>query len=227
MRTRPLIAVSIIALAAAVVITALLLIVRPWESSATSPGSGAATDAPASDGSLPPLVNESTRILDDAGPDAPVVVEFLDFECEACGAVYPTMEQLRATYQGEVTFAIRYFPLPGHFNSRNAAVAVESAAQQGALEPMYQRMFETQSEWGEAQASEADRFRGYAEELGLDMAAYDAAVAAPETMARVEQDFQAGVALGVDRTPTIFVDGERLDLQAVSDIEAAIQESLQ
>lgn len=227
MRTRPVIAVSIVALAVAIVIAALLLVVRPWEGSTTAPASGAASDAPASEGALPPLVNESTRILDDAGPDAPVVVEFLDFECEACGAVYPTMEELRAQYEGRVTFAIRYFPLPGHANSRNAAVAVEAAAQQGALEPMYQRMFETQSEWGEAQASEAARFRGYAEELGLDMADYDAAVAAPETMARVEQDFQAGAALGVDRTPTIFIGGERLDLQSLSDIEEAIEASLQ
>ncbi len=88
-----------------------------------------------------------------------MVVEFLDFECEVCGAVYPVMEELREEYDGEVTFAVRYFPLPGHFNSGNAAVAVEAAAQQGAFEAMYQRMFETQSEWGEGRESEADRFR--------------------------------------------------------------------
>ncbi|WP_354256050.1 thioredoxin domain-containing protein [Agrococcus sp. UYP10] len=227
MRTRPVIALSIVALAAAVVIGALLLVLRPWESTATSPGGGAATDASVAPASEPALVESSTHILDDAGPDAPVLVEFLDFECEACGAVYPTMEALREEYQGEVTFAIRYFPLPGHFNSGNAAVAVEAAAEQGAFEAMYQRMFETQSEWGEARVSAADRFRGYAEELGLDMAAYDSAVEDPETLARVEQDFQAGVALGVSRTPTIFLDGEQLDIQAIGDIEAAIQAALQ
>lgn len=225
-RTRPLVAVSIIVAAVAIVVAAVLLIVRPWEGGSPPPVSGESSEPAASPTAAPPLVEESTHILDDAGPDAPVVVEFLDFECEACGAVYPTMEALREEYGGEVTFAVRYFPLPGHFNSGNAAVAVEAAAQQDAFEPMYQRMFETQAEWGEAQVSEAERFRGYAEQLGLDMAAYDAAIEDPATLARVEQDFQAGMALGVDRTPTIFIDGERLELSQISDIEAAIQATL-
>ncbi|WP_405219522.1 DsbA family protein [Agrococcus sp. Ld7] len=225
-RTRPLVTISIIAVAAAILIAALLLVVRPWESSNPPLTSDESTDSLVSPTAAPPLVDESTHVLNDAGPDAPVVVEFLDFECEACGAVYPIMEELREEYDGEVTFAVRYFPLPGHFNSGNAAVAVEAAAQQGAFEAMYQRMFETQSEWGEGRESEADRFRGYAQELGLDMAVYDAGIADPATLARVEQDFQAGVALGVDRTPTIFVDGERLELSQESDIETAIQAAL-
>lgn len=225
-RTRPVVAGSIIVAAAAVVIIALLLVVRPWEGSGSPVVSEEPVDSLASPAALPPLVDESTHILNDAGPGAPVVVEFLDFECEACGAVYPTMEELREKYDGEVTFAVRYFPLPGHSNSVNAALAVEAAAQQGAFEAMYQRMFETQSEWGERQASEADRFRGYAEDLGLDVAAYDAAVSDPATLARIEQDFQAGAELGVDRTPTIFVDGERLELSQLSDIETAIQAAM-
>ncbi|RWR24338.1 hypothetical protein D8Y24_05430 [Agrococcus lahaulensis] len=142
----------ILAAAVAVLVIALLLTVRPWESSNPPLTSDESTDSAVSPTALPPLVDESTHILDDAGPDAPVVVEFLDFECEVCGAVYPVMEELREEYDGEVTFAVRYFPLPGHFNSGNAAVAVEAAAQQGAFEAMYQRMFETQSEWGEGES---------------------------------------------------------------------------
>lgn len=219
--------ISIILGALAVIVGVMLVVIRPWESgegAQPDPTGSSTGDAPAA--AAPPLVDESTHILDDAGPDAPVVVEFLDFECEACGAVFPTMEALREQYAGEVTFAVRYFPLPGHFNSGNAAVAVESASQQGQFEAMYQQMFETQAEWGEAQTSEAARFRGFAEELGLDMAAYDAAVADPATLQRVEQDFQAGRALGVDSTPSIFIDGEPLELTRLEDIEAAIQSAL-
>lgn len=226
MRTRPVIAASIIAAAAAILIGVMLLVVRPWESGAPRDTSAGPASPAASAAATPPVLDPSTHLLDDAGAGAPVVVEFLDFECEACGAVYPTMEALREEYGGEVTFGVRYFPLPGHFNSRNAAIAVEAAAQQGEFEAMYQRMFETQPEWGEARESEAARFRGYAEQLGLDMAAYDEAVADPATEARVEQDFQAGIALGVDRTPTIFVDGERLELTQASDIETAIQAAI-
>ncbi|WP_413320367.1 thioredoxin domain-containing protein [Agrococcus sp. 1P02AA] len=228
MRTRPVVAVSIIVAAVAVLVGALLLVVRPWEGNGQPPlSSEEPGDTLATPSALPPLVLDSTHILNDAGPGAPVVVEFLDFECEVCGAVYPTMEELREEYDGEVTFAVRYFPLLGHSNSVNAAIAVEAAAQQGAFEAMYQRMFETQAQWGERQASEADRFRGYAEDEGLDMAAYDAAVSDPATLNRIDQDFQAGIELGVDRTPTIFIDDERLELSQLSDIETAIQAALQ
>ena len=168
------------------------------------------------------VVRESSHVLDDGGPDAVTVVEFLDFECEACGAFYPIVEDLRETYAGQITYVVRYFPLPGHFNSKNAAIAAEAAAQQDRFEDMYHRLFETQAEWGEAQESRADLFRGFAEELGLDMAAYDAAVADPATTERVELDFNEGRALGVDSTPTFFLDGEKLDLQTLNDLEDAI-----
>tara|TARA_B100001146_G_scaffold221588_1_gene232314 strand:+ start:21 stop:689 length:669 start_codon:yes stop_codon:yes gene_type:complete len=169
------------------------------------------------------VVRESSHVLDDGGPDAVTVVEFLDFECEACGAFYPIVEDLREKYAGQITYVVRYFPLPGHFNSKNAAIAAEAAAQQDRFEDMYHRLFETQAEWGEAQESRADLFRGFAEELGLDMAAYDAAVADPATTERVELDFNEGRALGVGSTPTFFVDGEQIDLQTLDDLEGAIE----
>lgn len=224
MRSKAPLILGILAGAAIIVVVAVLAVVRPWQA-APGPGAGA-PDASTPSASAPPVLDPSTHILDDAGPDAPVVVEFLDFECEACGAVFPIMEQLREDYAGQVTFAIRYFPLPGHFNSTNAALAAQAAAEQGQLEAMYQRLFETQTEWGEQQVSEADRFRGYAEELGLDMAAYDAAIVSQETSDRVQFDFDAAVGLGLQGTPGIFVDGEELQLQYTDDIENAIEAAL-
>lgn len=173
------------------------------------------------------VMRDDTHILVDAGPDAPVLVEFLDFECEVCGAFFPIVEELKAEYGDRVTFAFRYFPLPGHGNSVTSALAVEAAAQQGALEPMFQRMFETQAQWGErGDVSQAPLFRTYAEELGLDMAAYDAAVADPVTLARIQADFDEGRALGVGATPTFFLDGVALELQSFDDVESALRAAL-
>lgn len=172
------------------------------------------------------VVQENSHYLDQVGEDVPTLVEFLDFECEACGAVYPITEEIREQYDGQINYVIRYFPLPGHYNSMNAAVAVEAAAQQGKFEEMYRMMFETQKEWGEGQTSEADRFRGYAEDLGLDMVAYDEAIIAPETQARVEEDFNAGTALGVSGTPTFFLDGQELELMMSTDLTDAIDQAL-
>lgn len=175
---------------------------------------------------LASAIRDDSHILDDAGEGAVTVVEFLDFECEACGAFYPVVEDLREEFSGQITFAIRYFPLPGHFNSKNAAIAVEAAAQQGQLEAMYTRMFETQPEWGEAQESRAPLFRQFAEELGLDLAEYDAAVADPATLERVESDFDDGVALGVASTPTFFVNDRMVQLTAFGDLREAIEAEL-
>ena len=78
------------------------------------------------------VVRENSRVLSRAANEQAVLVEFLDYECEACRAAYPLVEQWRAEYGDTVTFVHRYFPLPGHRNAMNAAVAVEAAAQQGA-----------------------------------------------------------------------------------------------
>lgn len=174
------------------------------------------------------VVREDSHRLGEPGAGDVTLVEFLDFECESCASVYPFVEQLREDYAGQITFVARYMPMPGHANAENAAVAVEAAAQQGQFEAMYQRMYETQAEWGEQQESEAALFRTFAEDLGLDMAAYDDAVADPATLERVLTDRGDGLALGVEGTPTFFLNGEKLEVttttEFVEQIEAALDE---
>ncbi|UGB34101.1 DsbA family protein [Microbacterium sp. cx-55] len=184
--------------------------------------------APAESGAGPAsVVREDSRVLDRGGEGAVTVVEFLDFECEACGAAYPYVEQLRADYVGRITYVVRYFPLPGHVNSTNAALAAEAAGQQGAFEEMYHALFQSQADWGEAGESRADVFRTFAEDLGLDMTEYDRAVADPDTLARVQADFADGRALGVSGTPTFFVNGRQLtELTQWSDVTDAIDAEL-
>ena len=168
------------------------------------------------------VVAENSHRLDTAPDGSVVFTEFLDFECEVCAAVHPVVEELRQTHAGKVTFVTRYFPVPGHKNSMNAAIAVEAAAEQGQFEAMYQRMFETQDQWGEQQESKADVFRGFAKDLGLNMSAYDHAVGDPSTKARVQQDFDAGMALGVEATPTIFLNDEPIELSTPDELHAAV-----
>ncbi|MEV4737766.1 MULTISPECIES: DsbA family protein [unclassified Microbacterium] len=171
-------------------------------------------------------IRTDSHVLDQGGDGAVTVVEFLDFECEACGAFYPIVEDLRAQYAGDITYVVRYFPLPGHINSTQAALAAEAAAQQDRFEDMYHRLFETQAQWGENSVETPEVFRGFAEELGLDLAAYDAAIADPATLDRVQADKSDGEKLGVRSTPSFFIDGEAVTLQAWGDLEAAIAEAV-
>ncbi|GIH22704.1 hypothetical protein Aph01nite_10140 [Acrocarpospora phusangensis] len=154
------------------------------------------------------------------------LVEFLDFECEACRAYFPVVEDLRKEYAGKVTFVARYFPLPGHFNGERAARAVEAAAGQGKFEAMYQRMYETQDQWGEKQVPADEVFRGFAQALALDMTAWEKAYNAPATLERINKDVEDGKAVGVAGTPTFFLNGEKIEPQSVDDFKAAIDAAL-
>ena len=206
---------TLIAVAVAVVLLLAALVYVLVNQSQTPPSEG--------DGEDFSVVQPNSHVLDEGGEGAVIVVEFLDFECEACGAAYPYVEELREQYAGKITYVVRYFPLPGHFNSMNAAVAAEAAARQGKFEDMYHVLFQSQADWGEAGESRADLFRSFAEDIGMDMAAYDRDVADPETAARVESDFIEGQALGVSSTPTFFVNDRQLvELTSWSDVTDAI-----
>ena len=91
---------------------------------------------------------------------------------------------------------------------------------------MYKKMYETQSEWGEQQTPADSRFRGFAAELGLDMAAFDAAYNDPATLDRVNVDVADGKALGVKGTPTFFIDGTEAEFRSYDDLKAAVEQAL-
>ena len=156
------------------------------------------------------------------GPaDAPVtLVEFLDPECEACRAAYPEVERLLAEFEGRVRYVVRY--VPGHANSALAVVALQTAAAQDAYWEMLGLLFERQPEWGEQQEPQTEAFLRYAAELGLDTDPFAAAFAQPD-VATVDRDLQDAIAVGVQGTPTFFVNGTMVDLPG---LEAAVEAAL-
>ncbi|XAS65524.1 DsbA family protein [Pseudarthrobacter sp. So.54] len=171
------------------------------------------------------LVREDSHRVTAPVTEKAQLVEFLDFECESCLAAQPLVEDLKKEFGDRITFVTRYFPLPGHRNSGTAALAVEAAAQQGKYEQMYTKMFDTQPQWGEKQDSQAPLFRTYAQELGLDLAKYDAAVADEKTIDRIRKDVADGKALGVTGTPTFFLDGRKLTLSTEADFRQKLTDA--
>ncbi|MEB4615169.1 DsbA family protein [Leucobacter sp. M11] len=182
--------------------------------------------APESTAPSEPALAADSHLLSEGSTDA-TFVEFLDFECPSCRQMAPVVEDLRAKHGDQVTFAMRYFPLPGHKNSMTSALAAEAAAQQGKFTEMADKLFETQPEWGGKQDSQADFFRGLAKELGLDLAEYDAAVADPATTERIESDKQAGEELGVQGTPTFFLNDTLVELETLEELQEAVAEAAQ
>lgn len=172
------------------------------------------------------LVRPDSHRLSTAKDGKVTLVEFLDLECEACGAAFPFVEQLRAKYEGRVTFVIRYFPIPSHRNAQLAAQAVEAAAAQGKLEAMYKKMYENQKSWGDQQVSHEKTFRGFARQLGLDMPRFEKDWKSKATVARVDKDRKDGIALGVQGTPTFFLNGKQLQPTSEAQFTDAIEAEL-
>jgi protein-disulfide isomerase len=199
---------------------------EPASTSATTTTDTPAATTDESEAPAPRVVAGDPRRLGRPGSSGVTFTEFLDFECESCAAAFPAIEQLRQEYAGRVTFNIRYFPIDSHKNARNAAHAVEAAAQQGKLEAMYKRMYETQTQWGEQQSSKAALFRSFAKDLDLDMSKYDATVADAKTAARVQRDVQAGQQLGVQGTPTFFIDEQQIQPQSFDDLRQQLDAAI-
>lgn len=173
------------------------------------------------------VVRADSHRLTEVPNSAVTVVEFLDLECEACRAAFPGVERLRTEYGDRVTFVLRYFPIPSHQNAELAARAVEAAGRQGQLEPMYQMMYETQPEWGEQTVSQRDMFVEFATRLGLDVSRFERDVDDPATAERVLADRADGMELGVEGTPTFFINGSKFAGAPTYDaLKAAIEREL-
>lgn len=156
------------------------------------------------------------------------IVEYLDFECEACGAYYPVVKSLMTEFGQDVRFVTRYFPLPGHKNSMTSASAVEAAAKQGKYWEMHDLLFTEQRAWGEKKSADPKIFEEYARKLGLNMEQYAQDVNSKETKARVERDKNAGTRLGISGTPTFFVNGSKIpNPKGLEDFKTFIKAELQ
>ena len=154
------------------------------------------------------------------------VVEYLDLECPSCRAAYPGVERLKTEYGERVAFDVRHFPIPSHRNSELAAVAVEAAGAQGKRDEMFRVMFDAQQEWGGRQTSQRAAFTGFAQQLGLDQAAFDKALNDPALLDRVLAQRTEGSKAGVTGTPTFFINGTKFTGAPTYDgLKAAIEKA--
>ncbi|TCB93408.1 disulfide bond formation protein DsbA [Micromonospora zingiberis] len=173
------------------------------------------------------LVRADSHRLSTATDGKVTLVEFLDFECEACGAVYPSIKEILDTYQDRITFVVRYFPIPSHPNAELAARAAQAAANQDRFAEMYTVLFENQSQWGHQSTPQTEKFVGYARELGLDVDRFQQDLDAPATAQRVASERADGETAGVRGTPTFFLNGRQLtEIRTQADMIAAIDAAL-
>lgn len=141
---------------------------------------------------------------------APVtLIEYSDFQCPACASYYPLLKELMTKDGDRIQFVYRHFPLPQHKNARLAAQAAEAAGKQSKFWEMHDLLFGNQEKWAESGKAK-DMFLEYANELKLDAAIFSNDLDASEIKAKIEADYNGGVAAGINSTPSFFVNGSKI-----------------
>jgi protein-disulfide isomerase len=151
---------------------------------------------------LSPPVSERDRVVGPA--DARVtLVEYGDFECPHCGALYPIVQAARKAFGGNLRFAFRHFPLrSSHPHALAAAKAAEAAGEQGRFWEMHDRLFQRQTELGDADLER------HARELGLDVERFRRSLGDHAHEARIREDLASAAQSGAQGTPSLFINGE-------------------
>ncbi len=131
------------------------------------------------------------------------VVEFSDLECPYCAQIAPMLDSLARSYPNDVKVVFKHFPLSFHPKARAAAAAAMAAGNQD-------KFFEFRYRVGPHFRSLGDSlYLAVAKEIGLDMDRFKKEMAlTPEINKTLDQDMELGRKIGVEGTPTIFVNGK-------------------
>lgn len=144
------------------------------------------------------------------GTKGVTLTEYGDFQCPACGQYYPLVEQVRKEYGDQITFQFRSFPLVQiHPNAFIASRAAEAAAKQGKFFEMYNLLYENQQSWSSSQNA-TPILESYAQELGLNLDQFKEDMKSPAIADIINADKKSGDKLGVEATPTFFINGEKI-----------------
>lgn len=183
---------------------------------APGPGSGTTPPeptAPASAETASPMDAAVARTRHFKGSlDAPVtIIEFGDFQCPFCGQfARETAPLIEETYvaTGQVRFGYLHFAFLGS-ESLWAAEASECAAEQGAFWAYHDLLYQRQA--GESRgAFSKENLKGFAQELGLDTAAFDECVDSGRYTETVFSDTSFVESVGVLGTPAFLINGRLL-----------------
>lgn len=153
------------------------------------------------------------------------LVEFSDLQCPACLAAEPTLRAIRALNNLEVQLIYRHFPLPQHSHSKQAAYLAEVAAEQGKFWQMHDKLFETQDQWSTLPDATAF-FMNLVKELNLDEGKVKQGLEKETFKQKIDEDITEAQTLGVNSTPTFFINGQKLNLRGFEDINTLINEEL-
>ena len=145
--------------------------------------------------------------------DAPAALEeFGDFECLPCFVLWPALRNLETEFGDRLSVTFRECPLPQHSAALSAARAAEAAGLQGQFWEMHDMLYLSRAQWIHG-GDVREVFDRFATRLGLDVARFDKDMDGKEVAQRIAADHTRAVSLGIDRTPVVLLNGQRLQLR--------------
>jgi protein-disulfide isomerase len=157
--------------------------------------------------------------------------EYGDFQCQPCGRLFPVLTAAEHEYGNRLRVIFRHMPLKKHEHALLAARVAEAAGLQGRFWEMHDLLFQNSLRWTKGidtvgpdappsrrlesnvlalDLEVRDVFFRYAEMLQLDVERFKQDLDSDQIKARVESDREKGAGLGIDRTPTVYLNGHLL-----------------
>jgi len=157
-----------------------------------------------------------------------VVIEYADFQCPACANYSELVHRLSDEYGDRVAFVFRHFPLKKiHSNAEIMAYATEAAGRQDKFWEMHDLVFARQQEWSDERDVQ-NMIEGYARELELDVDRLQADLETDEIKQAVDSQYNSAIRLGLNSTPTFFLNEDKLEsVRSYDQFKQALEDALE
>jgi protein-disulfide isomerase len=181
--------------------------------------------APTQITNVPPV---SKTDFAEGNPKAKVtLIEYADFQCPACASTHAVIKQLQADFKNNLRLVYRFFPLTNiHQNALISAQAAYAASLQGKFWEMSDILYENQDSWSDSTQAQT-MFVDYAKKLGLNLNKFNADIKNGSTIKFITDEQNDGLNLGINGTPTIFMNGKEIQNPAsYQDFKKLIQDEI-
>jgi len=181
---------------------AIVVIVAVWAFVKSGPTTVPATNSPVAEA---PAITGSDHARGNASATV-TLIEYGDFQCPACGAYHPIMQQLESEYADRVLFVFRNFPLTNiHDSAQYSAEAAEAAGLQGKYWEMHDWLYENQLKWATLPLTARTIIEAHASSMGLNMDRFKKDLESDAVKGKITADVEGANGAGIQHTPTFFV----------------------
>lgn len=172
--------------------------------------------------------SSSRLLLSKASDERAVLVEYSDFQCPACANMYQLLSTAKQDYGDQITFEFRHFPLTTiHPNAMTAHRIAQAASNQNQFNAVHDALFESSSAWSQSSNPSQSIYTLIEDTVSdIDIEQLKSDVSDSATLAAINSDVAAGNKQGVQGTPTLFLNGEKLEIGSYTDLQAALDEKI-